>query len=702
MKKDKKNYIVYNKLIIFFILFCFAIIAERAIELSLLTEIDGINLQKFASNRNTVDKILLPARGTIYDFNGNELAINVNSYTVIAYLEETRSTEDNIRHVVDKEAAAEALSPIINMTKEEILDLLEKDLYQVELGPGGRGLSEIRKDEIMALELPGIDLIKTVKRYYPESDFAAYTLGYAKKDEEGFLVGELGIESYFNKKLSGTKGTLQYQKDNRGYKIPGTPEIRKDAIDGYDVYLTIDRQVQLFVDRAVKEVSEKYDPEWLTVTVADAKTGAILANTSKPSFDPNIKNIEIYENRMITSPYEPGSTMKTFTYMAVMENGTYEPKTTFESGKIKIYDDTISDWYKPGFGIITFDEGYVYSSNVGVATLTQDYISKEKLMEYYKLLGFGSNTNITLPREKPGVLNFTYPIEVASAGFGQGITTTPIQNIKALTSIANDGILLEPYIVDKIVDPNTKKIIFEGKKKEVATVASLNTIKKIKSLMYEVVNGTERFVTGKKYSVEGYDLIGKTGTAQVYDNAHHKYYDHKYIYSFSGMYPYNDPKIIIYISMESPKSGGSYGNSEIVKNIVKDTAMYYGIFEGSKEVDSTTITVDQYINKDAENIIIENAIILGDGNKIINQYPEKGTIINKDNKIYLVTNYNEIKMPDILKWSKKDFLVFADLIDLKYESEGNGYVYSQSIKKGTILTKEDVLEVIFKDKNYFE
>ena len=237
MKTRKLNNKTWNSPIILFLVFLVFIIAIfiRYTYLSLSKSVDGINIQEFALNRNTYNKTLFAKRGTIYDSKGNILAINMTSYTVIAYLSESRSVGSDVPlHVIDKEKTAKELSPIINMSEEKILNLLNKEgLYQVELGPGGRNITELQKDAIEDLELPGIDFIESTKRYYPNGDFAPYIIGYAKlnyneETKEEQIEGELGIEGYYNDILKGENGYLRYEQDRNGYKIPYTTETKVD------------------------------------------------------------------------------------------------------------------------------------------------------------------------------------------------------------------------------------------------------------------------------------------------------------------------------------------------------------------------------------------------------------------------------------------------------------------------------------------
>ena len=701
-KKRKKNNIRYSKIVIFASLFLFACMIGRVIQLGLSTEIDGVNLKELASKRTTTTEILTAKRGSVYTSNGDALAQNVSSYKLIAYLDSKRTTnEDDPQHVVDKEKTAEALAPILDMTKEEVLGYLSKEnVYQTEFGTKGRGLSELTKNKIEALNLPGIDFIESFKRYYPKGDFASYTVGYAKSttnEEAGeeTITGEMGIEKYYDKILKGEDGYVQYQKDLQGYKIADTNEVRKEASQGKDIYLTIDSQIQFFVEQALNNADIDYDWEWFNITIMDAKTGAILATATTPSFDPNIRNITNYLDPTISSPYEPGSTMKTFTYMAAMENGVYNGQETYLSGVYTTTDGTqIGDWDRNGWGVITFDKGYAMSSNVGVINLINRHMSSAMLREYFKKLGFGRKTGITLPNEEAGKLDFKYETEIYNAGFGQGITTTPIQNVKAMTSLTNDGMLLEPYIVSKIVDPSTKEVILKNKRTEIERVASSETVAKIIQLMDDCVNGIGN--TGSGFRIPSGELIGKTGTAQIAAEDGSGYLSGKedIISSFSGIYPKSDPKLIIYASVKRPSGGSQKPLSNAIKEIVNNASKYYGNDDtATPEIPITEYEMPSFINKDLESTKTTltsqgmTYTVLGTGNKVIKQYPEKGdTITNKDT-VYLITNDQNLTIPNVIGLSSKVANSLLSLLGVKVNLDGIGYVTAQSIPESTPITE---------------
>ena len=685
-----------NKFFVFGVVFLFALIIFKLVVVGTFKEVDGVNIKEFASSRDTVKTTLTAERGKIRDRNGEILAQNVNSYTVIAYLSPSRTDDkDNPAHVVDKEMTAKKLSPIIDMTEKEILNLLDTDAYQVELGPGGRGITELVKEEIEALDLPGIDFIASVKRYYPYGDFMSYTIGYAKENNDNEIVGEFGVELAYYDILTGKNGYREYQQDIYGYKIANTPAIIKEPENGKDIYLTLDINIQMFLEQAIAKIQED-GVEWATFTVANAKTGEILGTASNPSFNPNTKNITNYHDPMVSYAYEPGSTMKIFSFMAAMENNVYKGSEKYKSGKIKVDEATIKDWNNYGWGEITYDNGFMASSNVAATNLAFK-LGRNKLLDYYKKLGFGKKTNIGLPNEFSGQLNFKYKTELANASFGQGILTTPIQNVKALTAIANDGVLLKPYIISKVVDSETGKVVEKGKKETLGEVASKDTITKIKDLMEGVVSGDPYYATGTGYNVSGYNVIGKTGTAQIASSSG-GYYDNEVIKSFAGIFPKDDPEIILYVSVS--RYGGNL--PAVVKSTIEDIGKYINVTPEEDKDKNAEYKLPSFINKDTaevKKILASNkqeAVVIGTGDKVINQYPNKNAVLNYGSKVFLLTNSTDYKMPNLTGWSSGEVTNFGNLVGITFEFNGYGYVTSQSLKSGTNINASTKVKVNLK------
>lgn len=670
------------------LLFC-AIIAKLCYVV-LNPKVDGINLSAFADGRNTVEKTLYANRGSIFDVKGNLLAQQVNSYTLIAYLEESRTTdENNPQHVVDKQMTAEKLSPLINISVEDILTRLNKDAYQVEFGKNAKNLTEIEKKAIDELDLPGIDFITSSQRYYKMGQFAPYIIGYAKPNQDGKITGELGIEQYYNDYLEGVDGKKIYQRDAYGYQIPNTPSVTEAAVPGANIYLTIDNNIQIIAENAITDLVNSKELAWASLSIMDAKSGAIVASASSPTFNLNdLNTLESYLNPLVAYQYEPGSTMKMYSFMAAMEEGIYDGSKTYKSGSIKVADVKISDFNKTGWGEITFDTGFIYSSNVASTNLGLE-LGVGKLKDYYKKFGFGKKTGIELPGELGGQVNFKYKSELANATFGQGITTTPIQNLQALTFIANDGVMLKPYIVDKIVDAEGN-VVLKNERTELGNVVSKDTASKMRELMYGVVYDG----LSSAYKANNVVMIGKTGTAQI-ASPNGGYMTGKYdtIKSFAGMFPKDDPKYIIYFSVKQlVGTAGDMG--KVLTKTVEEIAKYANITTEESDLDSSKIIkVDNFISKNVEelNSYSENkkleTIILGNGDKIVKQYPLQGQTMLIGNKIFILTNSNEYLMPDIKGWSASEVMTLARLLGIKCSLEGYGYVDTYSIAAGTKISK---------------
>lgn len=678
----KRVTIKISKFIILVVAFLFVAIICKLSYVVLSDKVDGINLKDKSASISTVKKTLYADRGNIYDINGEELASTVNSYTVIAYL------NSNKTNVSDKEKTAKELAPILNMTEEKLIELLNKKLYQVELRPGGYGITEVVKARIEKLELPGIDFIKnSKKRYYNKSTFASYIIGYAKVLDDGKISGELGIEGYYDDILSGTNGYTKYLKyTSSNYKIPNTNEDTKKAKDGSDIYLTIDSSIQLIAEKAVSSMKEKFNTDWAVFTVMDAKTGAIVASATNPNFNPNDTNtIKEYMNPLLSYQYEPGSVMKVFSFASSMEEEKYDGEETFKSGSYTLDDGTvIRDSERKGWGTISFDEGFARSSNVAATTLALR-LGVDKLSEYYNNLGFGKKTGIELSNEAIGDIEMVYQSELATASFGQGVSVTAIQMLQALSAMTNDGTVIKPYIVDKVVDQNGN-ITYQGKRQVVKKVYSTNTVNKMHEIMKKVID------INKYWQVNNVSIMGKTGTAQIASpKGGYLTGTYDYIKSFAGIFPADDPKYIVYVAGKKPETNiGSW--AKVITTAIEEIASYAKLTESKSDADpSKIITLDNYISKNLDTTLEElknkkiDVIILGNGKYIINQYPLKNKTLLSGEKLFLLTNDKEIKMENLKGWSLSEVKTYCNLIGLKLEYNGYGYVINQSIEENAIL-----------------
>lgn len=450
----------------------------------------------------------------------------------------------------------------------------------------------------------------------------------------------------------------------------------------------------MFVEQEINTLAKNYKFNWLTLNVADAKTGAILASGASPSFDANKLNMKSYLNPLVSYAYEPGSTMKIFSFMAAIDNDLYDGEETYMSGTIPVSDATIKDFNNVGWGRITFDEGFNYSSNVA-ATILSQRLGKEKLEEAYTKFGFGSKTGITLPDEANGSIKFNYATEIATAAFGQGITTTPIQNIQALTTIANDGVMIKPYIISKIVDSNTKEVKYVGKREELGQVVKKTTTDKMKEMMHNVV------VSGKTdarlFRSDLVDIIGKSGTAQIANPNGGGYltgtYD--YVRSFAMLFPYDDPKYIIYFSVKQFE--GSYKEAaKAVVNVVNEIAKYKNLEQKLENtVSNNIITLDNFVNTDVVSTEEKlkslglNPVILGTGSVVTKQYPNKNNTVMVNSKVFIKTNSN-YTLPNVIGYTKNEIIALCTILNINYELNGNGKVKNTSIPAGSPITTDKI------------
>ncbi len=651
-------------------------------------------------------KITQAKRGNIYDVDGNVLAITNYTYRIVAYLDPKRSEGSNkLQHVQNKEHTANVISEVLDVPYDQIINQLKKDSYQVYLGPKTHAISITKKNAIEEFKLPGIAFEEQQSRNYPFGNYASYVIGYAKyyegdKSDEGELVGELGVEQSFNNVLSGENGKHTYIGDVYQRRISGTAEEIIPAVHGNNIYLTIDKQIQLYAEKAVGEAFDTYKPKSMGAIVVEAKTGRILASTSRPSFNPNLRDVEIYTNPLHQEVFEPGSTMKMFTYLAAVDAGVYKGTDKYKSGSYQIYSNTINDWNDKGWGDITFDEGFYKSSNVATSYLANEKLGTKKFFEYLDLFGFGKETEFGLPGERSGDIKYQYPIDTVTASFGQGISVTPIQMVQAMTMFANDGNMLQPYIIEKITDQNDQVIIKRDTQIKQEKVVSTEAVEEMKHLMFGAINDTRGVAT--RFKVDGVNLIGKTGTAQIAKPGGGYYKGGVNLFSFAGMFPQDDPEIIVYVWVNQPKYGKHNATEYVVESIIKNTNNYYTFDDSAKiNIKSTKDYLLDYnglLVGDLKTKVSTNGEfkykILGSGKNVVAQYPEPSTLIQSHGTVYFLTE--KTLLPDFTGLSYIDAKAIASLLNIKIKFEGKGYVEKQSVEPGSEIVEN--LELILEMK----
>ncbi|MBW5469867.1 PASTA domain-containing protein [Brevibacillus formosus] len=686
-------------------------------------------------------QVLKPKRGAIYDRNGEILAYNGKAYTVNAKLKPRNDKDEDF--VKDPYYTANMLAPILNAPVPELVKNLTKPNKVVELGRYGLKISEEQRNRIQNLQyptlpsgeklkknqLPGIYLTETTRRVYPNNAFASHVIGYLDLYDEP----KMGIELQLNEQLAGKQGHISYQRDRAGYQLPDGEGEYIPAIDGVDVYLTIDRQIQDYVEQALDKVEQQYKPQGMTVIVADPQTGEVLAMGNRSQFNPNMyyNGIENYNNHAVTTMFEPGSTFKIITLAAAIEEKMFNQNETYQSGAYTIKGQIpIRDHNNgAGWGTISFLEGVQRSSNVLFVKLGYERLKLEGLKKYFKKFGMGQPTGIELPYEKAGNLNNLEkprsPRDWAATTYGQAATVTAIQQVAAVGAIANGGELLKPHIVKEMRDPHTGAVVNRTQREVVERVVSEATAKQTRDILGKVVS--EKPGTGQQYQIEGYQVAGKTGTAQKYDPNTGKIMDGRYVGSFIGFAPKDNPKLLVYVVIDDPQTDAWYAMwgqmmlAPMFTSIMERSLQYLqqqpdlsvgknkqSGKETSKKATQAALasapatpktlpkfegmsTTAAQMRAKQDNLTVT---VAGTGTKIVKQYPEAYDQVLPGEQIILVTDrVKGTKMPDFKGKSLRDVMEFSSLINLEMKSTGTGFVTQQSIPPGTVLQGTELLQV---------
>lgn len=668
-------------------------------------EVNGQQLEAKAAALYEKEAVLTADRGKILDRNGSVIAEDTLSYRLIAVVSPKATTKkDDPQHVVDLEKTAKILSEHISMEEKEIYEILKegvsKEKWQVEFGSAGRSISHEVMNAIKEEDLPGIVFASDTKRYYPNGPFASHLIGFALKEEQedgSFkTVGKMGLEYIYDKELQGENGSVHYESDLFGYLLPNSEKMVEPAKDGDEIYLTLDKTIQNFLEESMTDVYKEYNPESMVAVVADPKTGEILAMSQRPTFDPDSRGgLDSWTNEVIESAIEPGSTMKTFTLATAIETGKWNPNAYYKSGSYTILDRTIRDHNQVGWDTITYLEGFQRSSNTAMANLLED-IGNDTLIDYFKKFGFSKKTEIGLPNEASGTLLTNYPVNYVTTSYGQGSTATPIQLVQAMTAIANDGKMMQPYVIDKIVDSNTGEVVQKEKPKVKDEPISKETAKQVREVLASTV--TAEAGTAKRFAIEGYEVAGKTGTAYIADSDGSGYLKGKnnYLYSFLGMAPADDPQLIVYVAVKRPKleltEAGSEPVAKVFTSVMENSLKYLNI-NPEDVVEVQTESMNDYIGEDVEKVQAEltnkglTPIIIGESGKITEQYPKEGLSIPKGSLIFLKTD-GAITLPSFDNWSLRNVLVYKQMSGLRIEVAGDGFVTSQSVSPNTVIADD--------------
>lgn len=653
-------------------------------------------------------EVVKAKRGTIYDRNGVALAEDASSYSIKAILSKTYTSGDKKLYVEEKnfDKIVEILHKNLSIDKKDALNILEdgakKELYQVEFGSYGKNISQETKQNIEAdmkkEGVAGLYFVDHQARMYPNGVFSSHFIGYAvpDKDENG-LVGKLGLESAYNDILSGKDGKIIYQKDNFQNPLPGTVAEEEKAVDGQDIYTTLDSRLQSYLETLMDQVNEEYQPEELTAVLMKAKTGEILAMGQRPTFNPETMEgltgeDAIWRNFLVQDSYEPGSTMKVFTTAAAIEEGEFNENETFQSGKIQVEDATINDHDFGEKGVLTMRQALSWSSNVGMVILEQRLGGR--WYNYLQKLGFGQSTHSGLDDEVNGALPTSNIVDRAMSAYGQAVGVTNFQMMKAFTSIANNGTMIQPRYISKVVDPQT------GEERTTQTEVlgqpfSKETTEKVREYMRDVVESENYGSAYGVYSVPGYNVSAKTGTAQIAsDTGGYQTGDTAYLYSIVEMVPSEDPDYVLYLTMKHPKTYDRMALAKIANPLMK-RAMDFKETEEDADTETKTekVSVADYRNLEADVAAADaqksglQPVVIGNGKKVHKQSTANGDQLISGEKLILYTGGDKL-MPDVTGWSKADIMKLGKILGIEVSFDGDGYCVKQELAPYEKITKE--------------
>jgi len=696
----------------------------------------SVDLVKEADRVHQTTKTVPAKRGTIYDRNGTPIAEDATSYNVYAVIDKDyKSANGNILYVEESQynKVAEIFHKYLDMEESYVKEQLSKpNLKQVSFGVKGNGITyanmmAIKKD-LETAKVEGIDFTTSPNRSYPNGRFASSFIGLAQlhENEDGSksLVGTSGMESSLNSLLAGTDGILTYEKDRFGNIVPGTEKATRQMVDGKDVYTTLSSPLQSFMESQMNMFQEKLKGKYVNATLVSAKTGEILATTQRPTFDADTKEgiteDFVWRDLLYQSNYEPGSTMKVMTLAAAIDNKTFSGGEYFNSSELKVADATIRDWdVNDGLSagsIMTYLQGFAHSSNVGM-TLLQQKMGDATWLEYLNRFKFGVPTRFGMPDEYAGQLPADNVVNIAMSSFGQGISVTHTQMLRAFTAIANDGVMLEPKFISALYDPNDqtvrksqREVVGNPVSKEAASLTRENMIlvgtDPIYGTMYNR-NDNKPVIT-----VPGQNVSVKSGTAQIADEQNGGYLVGKtnYIFSVVTMHPSENPDFILYVTVQQPEHFSTPWFGEFANPILERASAMKDILNlqsTAKNLDQITTTTsyampktDDYSPGDMAEELRRNLvqpIVIGSGTKIKESSVAEGTNLDANEQILLLSDQVE-EMPDLYGWTKKNVEALAKWLDLEVEFEGSGdTVTKQSIRANTVLKDLKKLKVTLGD-----
>lgn len=529
-----------------------------------LQALDGGRFDELAATQRVRRVVLSPQRGSIVDRDGAELAISMNMKSIFA----------NPHFVADAKASAAALSPLLQIETGVLEEKLTRKSGFVYLA---RKVDPEEAAQIKALGLPGVDMVDEPKRFYPSGQLGSHLVGFVGAENEG--LG--GLEDMHDKLLKGEPGELVMERDPQGRPIPRGKSFIKPPVSGDDLVLTIDKQIQYAAEAALAKGITSYSAKGGTVIVMRPATGEILAMANLPTFDPNAPSAtpaDSRKNRALIDVYEPGSANKVITAAAALELGVVKPGDVMRvPDNFKLGPKVFHDAHAHPVLNLSFSQVIQQSSNVGTIKVAQG-IGKERLHEYLVKFGYGKPTGLNFPGESSGILPKPatwWQTSMGTIPIGQGVAVTPMQIMSVFSTIANDGVAVQPKILSATIDPKgTRRSTPASSRRR---VVNATTARQVVEMLVGVTEGKDG--TGKMAAVPGYQVGGKTGTAQKPRTDGRGY--EGYIGSFIGFAPAGDPQLVVGVILDEPSPiWGGVTAAPVFKEVMQFSLRHLGIGPG--------------------------------------------------------------------------------------------------------------------------
>lgn len=613
-----------------------AIIVSITLKLAHVQIIDGNNLYYKAVELWQRSFPVEANRGLILDANNNVLATNLTTSSLVVVPSQ----------IDDPVNTSMALAEILGVDSALLQEKITKRVSIQRIQPEGRQLDDEVALRIDRLKLPGVYLIKDTKRYYPNHNYLAQTLGFVGIDNQGLL----GLELKYDEYLTGSNGSINYFMDAKSHNLDIYPSDYSAPSAGFNIQLTIDGDIQDIIERELNNAYDTYNPDGIWALAMDPNSGAILGMASKPDFDPNdYQNADpdVYNRNIpIWMTYEPGSTFKILTFASALNEGLFDMNTDtyYDNGYEIVGGARIKSWKKGGHGLQTFKEVLQNSSNPGFVEIGRR-LGKDNLYKYVEDFGLTEKTGVDLTGESTGLM-FDYEnfneLEQATVAFGQGLSITPIQLVTAVSATVNGGTLYTPYIVDNIQNSYTKDMVYQTQPDAIRQVITEET----SGLVREALETVVTHGGGRNSYIDGYRIGGKTGTAQKAVDG--SYVDSGYILSFIGVAPIDDPQVVLYIAMDNPKNTIQYGGTTvapIARKMFVDILPGLGVEKVPEQIekeltwmDTPTTTVENYIGltrREVSSPVLRFEFV-GEGDKVIDQLPRVGTKVEEGSTIVIM------------------------------------------------------------------